>query len=109
MKGNHFHVSVRNLGEALGWLETVWRLTPVHRGRTFAVLPFGDVLLVLDEAEIDSEVTLGFSSTNCDRDYRDVLSRGAVSLEEPADRPWGVRAAYIKGPGKLTVEIEQTL
>ena len=109
MTGNHFHVLVRDLNEALGWLATVWRLEPVHRGKTFAVLPFGETMLLLDSSDQDSQVTLGFSSDNCDEDYRAVLSRGAIAAEGPADRPWGVRAAYIKGPGGLTLEIEQTL
>ncbi len=109
MTGNHFHVLVRNLKETLGWMETVWQLEPVHRGKTFAVLPFGETLLLLDSSDQDSKVTLGFNSDNCDEDYRTAISRGAIGLEEPSDRPWGVRAAYIKGPGGLTLEIEQPL
>jgi hypothetical protein len=107
--GNHFHVLVHDLEEALGWLAKVWHLEPVQHGKTFAVLPFGETLLLLESGDQDSRVTLGFSSDNCDEDYRAVISRGASSLEEPADRPWGVRAAYIKGPGELTLEIEQLL
>jgi len=33
----------------------------------------------------------------------------AETIEAPQDRPWGARAAYLKGPGGLTVEIEQLL
>jgi hypothetical protein len=30
-------------------------------------------------------------------------------IEEPADRSWGVRVAYLKGPGRITLELEQEL
>ena len=35
--------------------------------------------------------------------------RGAETLEAPEDRAWGVRAAYLRGPGRITFEIEQEL
>ena len=108
MKGNHFHIRVRDLETTLGWFERVWQLEPTHKGQTFAVLPFGSIQFVLDLSDQDSLATLGFDSDNCDRDYQSVIERGATVLEEPADRSWGVRVAYIKGPAGLTLEIEQT-
>ena len=54
-------------------------------------------------------MTVGFDSRNCDADFQRVTSRGGVALEEPTDRPWGVRAAYIQGPGALKFELEQML
>jgi len=65
--------------------------------------------VVLDAAPADSVVTLSFDSEDCDADYRAVTGRGAETIEAPQDRPWGARAAYLKGPGGLTVEIEQLL
>jgi predicted enzyme related to lactoylglutathione lyase len=109
LKGNHFHVFVRDLGETLGWFERVWQVKPTHKGKTFAVLPFGPVLLILDASDQDSLATLGFDSDNCDRDCQSVVERGADVLEPPADRSWGVRVAYIRGPAGLTLEIEQPL
>lgn len=109
MRGNHFHVSVGDLQAALAWFERVWQVRPGHTGRSFAVLPFGPIQLVLDASNRDSVATLGFDSDDCDRDCRSVAERGATIIEQPADRPWGVRVAYIKGPGSLTLEIEQPL
>ena len=37
------------------------------------------------------------------------LNRGAEPIEAPHDTPWGTRTAYLKGPGSITVEIEQLL
>lgn len=109
MKGNHFHVCVKELETTLGWFERVWQLEPRHKGQTFAVLPFGPIQLVLDVSDQDSLATLGFASDNCERDCQSVVERGATVLEQPADRSWGVRVAYIKGPAGLTLEIEQPL
>jgi hypothetical protein len=48
----------------------------------------------------DSPATLGFESDDCDRDLEMVLSRGAVSIEVPVNKEWGVRTAYFKGPAR---------
>jgi len=62
---------------------------------------------ILDKADEDISCTIGFESTNCDEDFKEVTSKGAKVIEKPDDKPWGVRAAYIQGPGKLTLEIEE--
>jgi uncharacterized glyoxalase superfamily protein PhnB len=80
----------------------------VHNER-MAWLGFGECGVILDVAPTSSVVTLGFDSQDCDADYRTVMGRGAETIEGPQDRPWGARAAYLKGPGALTVEIEQLL
>ena len=74
-----------------------------------AWLPFGDLGVILDLAPDDSVVTTRFDSKDCDADFRLITSRGAEPIEAPQDRPWGARAAYLRGPGGLTVEIEQLL
>ena len=109
MKGGHIHLLVRDLADVLGWLDRIWQTRPSYQGKQMAVVPFGQVQLVLDSAENDTQATLGYDSNDCDRDYRAVLERGATSLEAPADRSWGVRVAYIRGPAGLTFEIEQQL
>jgi hypothetical protein len=38
-----------------------------------------------------------------------VIARGAVSVAAPANQPWGARAAYLRGPGRLKFEIEGPL
>ncbi len=79
MKGNHFHISVRDLETTLSWFERVWQLIPTHKGKTFAVLPFGSMQLVIDASNEDSLATLGFDSENCDRDCQAVINEAPQS------------------------------
>jgi predicted enzyme related to lactoylglutathione lyase len=109
MDGNHFHVFVRDLAGALEWFARVWVAEPSHREERMAVLPFGPILLVLDQDEEDTVTTIGYATADCDADFRTVVGRGAQVIEEPADRSWGVRVAYLKGPGRITLELEQEL
>ena len=106
MNLNHIHLGVRDLGTALNWLDRVWQLKPQFQNDRMATLCFGTFILILDAAETDSLATIGFESNDCDRDFRVVLERGAAALEPPSNRAWGVRAAYVQGPGSLKFEIE---
>jgi uncharacterized glyoxalase superfamily protein PhnB len=87
----------------------VLQATAVFNNERMAWLGFGDFGVILDAASADSTLTLGFDSDDCDADHRTLTGRGAESIEAPKDRPWGARSAYLKGPGALTVEIEQVL
>jgi len=107
VKFNHVHAKVRDLGAAVSWFEKIWGLTPTHRDDRLAVFSLGSFLLLLDASEIDSEMTLGFESRNCDADFNAAVGRGAIAIRSPADFPWGARAAYVRGPGALTIEFEQ--
>jgi predicted enzyme related to lactoylglutathione lyase len=107
MKGSHVHVGVTDLAAALEWLETVWQLRPTFRDERMAVLPFRDVALILDASTTNTVATIAFETADCDEDVRVVRQRGGVILDEPVERPWGVRAARIQGPGALTFELEQ--
>jgi uncharacterized glyoxalase superfamily protein PhnB len=69
----------------------------------------GEFQLFLDAGDRDSRSTIGFVSDDCDRDYGLVVARGAETVSAPEDKPYGSRAAYVKGPGALTFEIEQPL
>jgi len=109
MKGSHIHLGVKDLPAALQWLDKVWLLRPTFHNERMASLPFGEVTIILDASAADTTATVGFDSQNCDEDFRAVRSRGGIALEEPKDRPWGVRSAYIQGPGALKFEIEQML
>ena len=109
MRLNHIHLGVRDLGGALDWLDRVWQVKAEFQNERMATFAFGDFILILDSAERDSVATIGFESDDCDRDFRAVVGRGAVAIEPPSDRPWGVRSAYIQGPGGLKFEIEQPL
>lgn len=109
MKGSHLHLSVKDLPAALRWLNDVWRLEPTFHNERMAVLPFGEISIILDASTSDTIATLGFDSQNCDGDFLTVKARGGRVIEEPRDRPWGVRSAYVQGPGALKFEIEQAL
>jgi hypothetical protein len=109
MDGAHIHLNVRQLERTLDWIDRIWKTQPVYRDRDMAVLPFGLITVIFDRALKDSPATLAYLSRNCDADYRKVIRRGAKPLEPPADRPYGVRSAYVKGPGALIFEIEQPL
>ena len=109
MRVSHVHCRVRDLAGAVRWFEHVWQIVPVVHNERMAWLGFGDFGVFLDAATTDSVMTLSFDSEDCDADYRTVTSRGAETIEAPQDRPWGARATYLKGPGGMTVEIEQVL
>lgn len=110
MQFNHLHVPVRDLPGALDWLARVWDIRPTFEdGGGMAVLSLHGASLILDAAGEDGTATIGFASDNCDEDYRLASERGAETLEAPKDRSWGVRAAYLRGPGRMTFEIEQSL
>jgi len=109
MKFSHVHCRVRDLHAATRWFEKVLQVAPVFNNERMVWLSFGELGVILDAATDDSIVTIGFDSKNCDADYRSITSRGAESIEAPQDRAWGTRTAYLKGPGGLTVEIEQLL
>lgn len=89
MEGNHFHVLVRDLAGALAWFARVWDAEPTYRGEGMAVLQFGPILLILDQAEDETVTTIGYATADCDADFQTVVGRGAQAIEEPADRSWG--------------------
>ncbi len=109
MKVSHVHCGLRDLPAAARWFQQVLQADAVFNNERMAWLGFGEFGVILDAASTDSATTLGFASEDCDADYQTVTGRDAETVEPPQDRPWGARSAYLKGPGKLTVEIEQLL
>ncbi|MCI0339631.1 MAG: VOC family protein [Planctomycetales bacterium] len=107
--GNHVHLWVKDLRGALRWLAKVWGVRPLFAIPHLAVVPYAPGVVLLLEKGSDVRGTIGYASRDCDRDFKRVVARGAKVVEPPEDRPWGVRAAYLKGPGKLVFEIEQEL
>src|ERR1700746_591414 len=103
---NHIHLKVRDLNAAAVWFETILELPAGFRNERMATFSFNRVTLIFDAADEDVSATVGFESDDCDRDFREVVGRGAITLEPPANKPWGVRTAYFKGPGELKFEIE---
>jgi hypothetical protein len=106
---NHVHISVCDLEAAIQWIREVWLAEPTFTSGRMAVVPFGPFTVILDRSDRDSLATLGFLSADCDADYNNVVRRGAVPLEPPTNRDWGARAAYLRGPGAITFEIEETM
>ena len=109
MKISHVHCRVRDLAAAARWFQKVLQAKAVFNNERMVWLGFGDFGVILDAARADSALTIGFDSDDCDADYRTLTARGAETLEAPQDRPWGTRSAYLKGPGALTIELEQLL
>ena len=103
---NHIHLPVRDLNAAIAWFEEVLQVQSGFRDERMATFSFSSLTLIVDQADIDVFATVGFESEDCDRDFRTLVKRGAVPLEPPTDKDWGVRTAYIQGPGKLKFEIE---
>jgi len=109
VEGNHVHIFVRDLPDTLAWFVRVWDTEPTYQHEGMAVLEFGPILLVFDQEDEETVITIGYATADCDADFRTVVGRGAQVIEEPADRRWGVRVAYLKGPGRITLELEQEL
>ena len=109
MNLNHIHLSVRDLSTAVAWFENVLQVRPGYRNELIATFSFDGMTLILDAARDDSAATVGFESDDCDLDFQGVVERGAIPLEPPSNKSYGVRAAYFKGPGALKFEIEGPL
>ena len=106
---DHIHLGVTDIASALAWFERVLEWRPTYQDGRMAVLAPKPITIILDQAASDAVATLSFRSTDVDKDYTRLVGRGAVSLGVPADRPYGVRSAYLKGPGSLKIELEGPL
>jgi predicted enzyme related to lactoylglutathione lyase len=105
----HIHLGVKDIPSALAWFDKVFQWKPVFQDERMAILPVKPIGIILDKTETDAVATLGFQSKDVDVDFQRLVGRGAVSLEAPNDKPYGVRGAYIKGPGSLKIELEGPL
>lgn len=106
---SHFHVFVKDRPLAVAWLKKIWEAIPVEEDHEMSMFVFSEVAIVINDREEDVPSIIAFKSEDCDVDYKMVMARGAISIHEPNDKPWGVRIAFIEGPGELTFEIEQVL
>jgi hypothetical protein len=109
MQLKHLHVKVRDLHGAKDWLAEVLEMQPAFTLPTLAYYKFGDITVVFDQATDDADVTLAVHVDDCDDAFRRLTARGAVALSEPATQKWGVRSAYLQGPGGAVLELEQAL
>ena len=103
---NHIHLQVRDLGAAVVWFENILQVHPGFRNGRMATFSFDSMTLIFDASNHDVLATVGFESDDCDRDFQTVIERGALAIEAPSNKEWGVRTAYFKGPGELKFEIE---
>jgi hypothetical protein len=106
---DHIHLGVRDLPSALAWFERVLQWTPTYRDDRIAVIAARPLTIILDKSDHDAAATLSFKSSNVDADFERLVGRGAVSLEAPNDKPYGVRGAYLHGPASLRIELEGPL
>ncbi|HYL11050.1 MAG TPA: VOC family protein [Candidatus Acidoferrales bacterium] len=106
MKLNHIHIRVHDLPGALVWLDRIWDAKPTFQNEHLASVSLDPITLIVEESDKETDTIIGFESNDCDRDFRLLMERGAIADAAPADKPWGARTAYIKGPGALKFEIE---
>ena len=106
MNLNHVHFQVRDLKVAVEWFRTILEVDPGFQNDRMATFSLGSMTVIVDAGSMDSPVTLGFESDDCDRDFLAVVNRGAVAIEPPNNKDWGVRTAYFKGSGGIKCEIE---
>ena len=109
MNVSHVHCHMTDLPEAVRRFAERRGARPTFCDDRMAVLVFDQFTLILDAAATDSVATIGFNSADCDADFAAMVARGAIVPEPPKDRPYGARVAYLKGPGALTIELEQLL
>jgi catechol 2,3-dioxygenase-like lactoylglutathione lyase family enzyme len=107
MTFGHIHVGVADLAAAKRWFRDVCDRTPTLETETLACIDLGGVTVALERAATDAPVTLAVNSASCDRAVEALVRRGARVIEPPATKPWGVRSAYLRGPGAVVLEVEE--
>lgn len=105
----HVHVYVKDRPAAVEWLTSIWGVTPDAQDPEMSLFTFGTTQLVINDAAEDVPATIAFDSTDCVHDFAKVIEQGAIAKSQPKDMPWGVKAAFVKGPGEITFEIEERL
>lgn len=106
---SHIHVGVKDLKEVSQSIRKLWDIEPNYQDERMSSISFGKFTIIFDLSEEVAPVTIGFDSKNCDVDSQKLISRGAAIKETCQNKPWGVRATYIKGPGNLIFELEQPI
>ncbi|MFI5360439.1 MAG: FKBP-type peptidyl-prolyl cis-trans isomerase [Elusimicrobiota bacterium] len=102
-------LGVRDLPGSVSWMDQVLGWKPSYGDDRRALYASGAGAFELDAADADSTATVVLSGKDADADAARMIQRGAVSIEEPKDRPSGYREAYFRGPGALIFEIDGPL
>jgi catechol 2,3-dioxygenase-like lactoylglutathione lyase family enzyme len=109
MTVSHVHLVVRDLPAAIEWFRRFLDVSPDFANEGMASLRLEGLALVLDQGEMDSTAILAVAAESCDIEVARLVERGALVTEAAMNRPWGVRNAYLAGPGAITLEVEETL
>jgi hypothetical protein len=94
---------VHDPAAAARWFAGILKVQP-HIDDDGVRVELGGFHVALRGSSTETVSTLGLNGRDCDADYAEVVQRGAEPISPPAGRPWGIRAAYVKGPGALVVE-----
>lgn len=109
MELSHLHVGFRDHKAASAWFTRVAGNAPAFANEKLAYHNFGGVTVVLEQAEVDTAVTLAFKGQPVDLAFAELKAKGADVIQAPIDQKWGVRSAYLKGPGGVVVELEEPI
>ena len=109
MEVSHMHLGFKNREGAISWMKDVLDKEPGYRNANMATFDFENTSLAFDQSDDDTVLTFAVRTLDCDRALAEMRKCGAVALDEPTDQPWGLRTAYIQGPGGITLELEQTI
>lgn len=110
MKPGHVHVEVSDLEGTIAFFAKVLSMAPVYKNQTMATFSFGGTSIIVDKGTENTKMTIAFNSSDCDGDFARLVGAGAIAINEPTTQPWGpIRSAYLRGPGNLTIELEQSM
>jgi catechol 2,3-dioxygenase-like lactoylglutathione lyase family enzyme len=105
----HIHINVKDLSGATAWMNRILGKAAGFQNPRMASYDFENISLVFDQSEVDSEISLALKASDCDQTFSELIQKGGIQIDEPQDQPWGVRTAYIQGPGAITIELEQVI
>lgn len=109
MEISHLHVEFQDLNASVAWMKRVLGKDPKFQNSKMALFQFGTLTLNFDQAERDSKITLALKSEDCDKDFASIAAQDVEVIEPPNTKPYGVRSAYIKGPGQVVFEVDQAI
>lgn len=107
MKVSHLHLGFTNLANAVQWMQQVLQADPFYQNDRMAAFAFENIEYVFDLSDSEIETTMAFACDDCEKKFQELVAKGAIVIEVPAEQPWGVKTAYLQGPGKVIIELEE--